>query len=91
MPFPLSCTFNCKTHKAYNRVRENNFSLERLQGFNLYGKTATHLIPSFSLAPVTLKTFCPEPALATEKRIIRYRAIVPAGQKSFISTNASVW
>lgn len=28
-----------KTHKAYNRVRENNFSLGPLMGFNLYGKT----------------------------------------------------
>jgi len=28
-----------KTHKAYNRVRENNFLLENLLGFNLYGKT----------------------------------------------------
>lgn len=28
-----------KTHKAYNRTRENNFSLESLMGFNLYGKT----------------------------------------------------
>lgn len=32
-------TLNRKTHKAFNRVRENNFSLERLLGFNLYGKT----------------------------------------------------
>ncbi len=35
----LILTLNRKTHKAYNRVRENNFSLERLVGFNLYGKT----------------------------------------------------
>lgn len=28
-----------KTHKAYNRVRENNFALGPLMGFNLYGKT----------------------------------------------------
>lgn len=32
-------TLNRKTHKAYNRVREGNFSLERLTGFDLYGKT----------------------------------------------------
>lgn len=36
----LILTLNRKTHKAYNRVRENNFSLERLTGFNLQGKTA---------------------------------------------------
>jgi D-lactate dehydrogenase len=28
-----------KTHKAYNRVREQNFSLNGLMGFNLHGKT----------------------------------------------------
>ncbi|WP_033402752.1 2-hydroxyacid dehydrogenase [Dyadobacter beijingensis] len=28
-----------KTHKAYNRVREQNFSLNGLLGFNLHGKT----------------------------------------------------
>jgi D-lactate dehydrogenase len=32
-------TLNRKTHKAYNRVRENNFSSDNLMGFNLYGKT----------------------------------------------------
>ncbi|MCP9767034.1 2-hydroxyacid dehydrogenase [Lacihabitans sp. LS3-19] len=32
-------TLNRKTHKAYNRVRENNFSIENLMGFNLFGKT----------------------------------------------------
>ncbi|WP_276479571.1 2-hydroxyacid dehydrogenase [Paraflavitalea pollutisoli] len=32
-------TLNRKTHKAYNRVREGNFSLERLTGFDLHGKT----------------------------------------------------
>ncbi|MES2520325.1 MAG: 2-hydroxyacid dehydrogenase [Bacteroidota bacterium] len=35
----LILTLNRKTHKAYNRVREGNFSLERLTGFNLYQKT----------------------------------------------------
>lgn len=32
-------TLNRKTHKAYNQVRENNFSLQKLMGFNLYEKT----------------------------------------------------
>jgi D-lactate dehydrogenase len=35
----LILTLNRKTHKAYNRIRENNFSLEKLTGFNLAGKT----------------------------------------------------
>lgn len=33
-------TLNRKTHKAYNRVREGNFSLDRLIGFNLHEKKA---------------------------------------------------
>lgn len=32
-------TLNRKTHKAYNRVREQNFALNGLLGFNLYQKT----------------------------------------------------
>ncbi len=35
----LILTLNRKTHKAYNRVREQNFSLERLTGFDLFKKT----------------------------------------------------
>ena len=30
-------TLNRKTHKAYNRIRDGNFSLEKLMGFNLFG------------------------------------------------------
>ncbi len=32
-------TLNRKTHRAYNRVREGNFSLNGLMGFDLNGKT----------------------------------------------------
>lgn len=35
----LILTLNRKTHKAYNRVREQNFLLNGLLGFNLHGKT----------------------------------------------------
>lgn len=35
----LLLTLNRKFHKAYNRVREGNFSLEGLVGFDLHGKT----------------------------------------------------
>lgn len=35
----LMMTLNRKTHKAYNRVREGDFSLRKLTGFDLYGKT----------------------------------------------------
>ena len=36
----LLMTLSRKTHKAYNRVRENNYSIEGLTGFNIHGKTA---------------------------------------------------
>ena len=35
----LILTLNRKTHKAYNRVREGNFSIERLTGFELSDRT----------------------------------------------------
>jgi D-lactate dehydrogenase len=35
----LIMTLARKTHKAYNRVRDGNFSLVKLTGFNIYGKT----------------------------------------------------
>lgn len=35
----LILTLNRKTHKAYNRIREGNFSLNNLIGFNLHNKT----------------------------------------------------
>lgn len=36
----LMLTLNRKTHRAYNRVREGNFSLSGLEGFDLHGRTA---------------------------------------------------
>jgi D-lactate dehydrogenase len=36
----LLLALNRKIHRAYNRVRELNFSLSGLVGFDLYGKTA---------------------------------------------------
>lgn len=35
----LLLSLNRKIHKAYNRVREGNFALDRLEGFDLYKKT----------------------------------------------------
>lgn len=35
----LILTLNRKTHRAFNRVREQNFSIEGLMGFDLCGKT----------------------------------------------------
>ena len=36
----LIMTLNRRLHKAYNRVKEDNFALNGLLGFNLHGKTA---------------------------------------------------
>jgi D-lactate dehydrogenase len=36
----LILSLNRKIHRAYNRVREGNFALDGLLGFDLYGKTA---------------------------------------------------
>ena len=35
----LILTLNRKTHRAYNRVKEGNFALSGLMGFDLHGKT----------------------------------------------------
>lgn len=35
----LIMSLNRKTHRAFNRVREGNFSLEGLMGFDLHGRT----------------------------------------------------
>ena len=35
----LILTLNRKTHKAYNRIKEGNFSLNNLIGFNVHNKT----------------------------------------------------
>ena len=35
----LILTLNRNTHRAYNRVRESNFNLQGLLGFNLHGRT----------------------------------------------------
>lgn len=37
--FALILTLSRKTHKAFNRVRDNNFSLVGLTGFNIHQKT----------------------------------------------------
>lgn len=35
----LMLTLNRRTHRAFNRVREGNFSLDGLLGFDMYGRT----------------------------------------------------
>lgn len=36
----LMMTLNRKTHKAYNRTHDHNFSINGLRGFDMHGKTA---------------------------------------------------
>lgn len=36
----MMMTLNRKTHKAYNRTQDSNFTLSGLMGFDMYGKTA---------------------------------------------------
>lgn len=36
----LMLTLNRKTHRAYSRIRDNNFSIAGLLGFDMHGKTA---------------------------------------------------
>ncbi len=35
----MMLTLNRKTHKAYNRIRDNNFTISGLLGFDMHGKT----------------------------------------------------
>ena len=80
----LILTLNRKTHKAYNRVREGNFSLERLTGFNLSGKTIgvigtgaigrafIHLVKGFDTKIVA---YDPYPNDMLKKQGVEYRSL----------------
>ncbi|MGM0566647.1 MAG: 2-hydroxyacid dehydrogenase [Bacteroidota bacterium] len=80
----LVFTLNRKTHKAYNRVREGNFSLERLTGFNLSGKTIgvigtgaigrafIHLLKGFDAKIVA---YDPYPNDMLKKQGVEYRSL----------------
>jgi D-lactate dehydrogenase len=52
----LVLTLNRKTHRAYNRVREGNFSIEGLLGFDLHGKTVG-LIGMGKIGEITARIF----------------------------------
>ena len=70
----LILTLNRKTHKAYNRVREGNFSLEKLMGFNLHsrkvavigtgniGKAFCNILRGFG-CKISAYDICPDPEL----------------------------
>ncbi|MDP0499960.1 MAG: 2-hydroxyacid dehydrogenase [Verrucomicrobiota bacterium JB022] len=52
----LLLTLNRKTHRAYNRVREGNFNLEGLMGFDIHGKTVG-IIGTGKIGAITAKLF----------------------------------
>ena len=52
----LLLTLNRKTHRAYNRVREHNFSLAGLAGFDLHGKTVG-IIGTGKIGRITAEIF----------------------------------
>jgi D-lactate dehydrogenase len=52
----LLLTLNRKTHKAYSRVRDGNFSLTGLEGFDLYNKTAG-IIGTGQIGKITAEIF----------------------------------
>lgn len=50
----LMLSLNRKTHRAYNRVRDGNFSLQGLTGFDMFGKTVG-IIGTGRIGSLTLK------------------------------------
>ena len=53
----LMLTLNRKTHKAYSRTRDGNFSLQGLMGFDMNGKTAG-IIGTGKIAKILIRTLC---------------------------------
>jgi D-lactate dehydrogenase len=77
----LILTLNRKIHRAYNRVREGNFALDGLLGFDLHGKTVgivgTGLIGEVMARIMTgfgssIVAFDPAPNPACETMGVRY-------------------
>ena len=62
----LVLTLNRKTHRAYNRVREGNFSIDGLLGFDLHGSTVG-IIGTGQIGELTARPF-----LAMGSRVLGY-------------------
>lgn len=62
----LLLTLNRKIHRAYNRVREHNFSLGGLVGFDLHGKTVG-IVGTGKIGRITAQIF-----RGFESRVIAY-------------------
>ncbi|KFG69696.1 2-hydroxyacid dehydrogenase [Microvirga sp. BSC39] len=77
----LILTLNRNVHRAYNRVREGNFALEGLLGFDLAGKT-TGVVGTGKIGEVvcriltgfgcTVLAYDPQPNAACEQMGVRY-------------------
>ncbi|TLU64275.1 2-hydroxyacid dehydrogenase [Thalassotalea litorea] len=73
----LLLTLSRKFHKAYLRVRENNFALDGLMGFNLHGKTVG-VIGCGKIGQATIKillgfgctVICHDPAPSAEAKAL---------------------
>ena len=64
----LVMTLNRHTHRAYNRVREGNFMLDGLLGFNLHGKTVG-IIGTGQIGLATARIFKGFGCRATDPRV----------------------
>jgi len=62
----LLLTLNRKIHRAYNRVREHNFSLNSLVGFDIAGKTVG-IVGTGKIGRIAAQIFC-----GFEARVIAY-------------------
>lgn len=79
----LILSLNRKIHRAYSRVRDNNFALEGLLGFDLFGKTAG-VIGTGAIGQCVVrilhgfgcKVLCYDPSpLETMQEIAEYRSL----------------
>jgi D-lactate dehydrogenase len=91
--FGLILTLNRKIHRAYNRVREGNFALEGLLGFDLHGKTIG-IIGTGKIGQIVaqiaqgfgLKILAYDPYPACEKNGMIYVDLITLLQQSQIVT-----
>ncbi len=77
-------TLNRKLHRAYNRVREGNFALDGLLGFDVHGKTVG-IVGTGAIGGVFVRimsgfgcellAFDPKPNLALESLGVRYTTL----------------
>jgi D-lactate dehydrogenase len=95
----LLLTLNRKTHRAFNRVRELNFSLNGLVGFDLHGKTVgiigtgktgrivARILKGFGMRVLALDPF-PNQEWATQNGIEYVASSTLAQQSDIVSLHA---